>query len=673
MAVLEDVAPGRGPHWAAAHPAPVVLLVARLQAAEGALQALSAPCAAALARCRAHWLDAQVDDVQEAAMDLGVRRVPCLFAMRADGATSAFDVKDWAGATQFAVAGLPALPQGTVPEVPEVPEVLEVPEVVEASHGTPSTQASGAGPVQVPGASGGAVVVSTPYGYQQVSAPSASVPVPVPVPAPVRPGEVEVEVVVVKKAEEEEVEEAVAGAAGRGWGPAGPFPWAFVETHGAAPEHSCPVVLVPESSSLLRKLTLVAQHKWLVLAYCLAAGTIVYNIVEGIVSVTLATEEAWDGDFSLLGFGVDSFVEVFSALFAVAKLRTLQRASVPGTGGSPTTSCRLKDRHALFAIAGALLVLAASSCAGGLFKLITHVDHSSSVPGIVVSAVSISGMLFLWYFKSLCAVQLNSAVLEADAACSLSCIVLSVALLVSSILRTASAQLWWVDGVSAIVLGALIGREGVHTTKAGWQGGDGACGCENSSSLVIKRLYNKLRTGNGDLRSCVEAASAIMDDTSLSRSGGTPKTWGPSSGSSVASACGGHVAGGGGGGGGPGAPAAHADSGLPGASSRLPAGASGPGGGAPDPSLSSLVAALPALQHLVRLGVPTGTCVALARRLQGLSVDSGAPSVDMDALQAAVEAAAVERASSVARGAGRAGAGPPGSAPSSVPAASRGG
>ena len=264
VAVLEDVAPGRGPHWAAAHPAPVVLLVARLQAAEGALQALSAPCAAALARCRAHWLDAQVDDVQEAAMDLGVRRVPCLFAMRADGPTSAFDVKDWAGATQFAVAGLPALPQGTVPEVPEV---LEVPEVVEASHGTPSTQASGAGPVQVPGASGGAVVVSTPYGYQQVSAPSASVPVPVPVPAPVRPGEVEVEVevVVVKKAEEE-VEEAVAGAAGRGWGPAGPFPWAFVETHGAAPEHSCPVVLVPESSSLLRKLTLVTQRKWLVLA-----------------------------------------------------------------------------------------------------------------------------------------------------------------------------------------------------------------------------------------------------------------------------------------------------------------------------------------------------------------------------------------------------------------------
>ena len=199
----------------------------------------------------------------------------------------------------------------------------------------------------------------------------------------------------------------------------------------------------------------------------------------------------------------------------------------------------------------------------------------------------------------------------------------------------------------------------------------------HSSSLVIKRLYNQLRTGNGDLRSCVGAASAIMDDTSLSRSGGTPKTWGPSSGSSVASACGGHVAGSGGGGVGTGAdegaPAAHADSGLPGASSRLPAGASGLGGGAPDPSLSSLVAALPALQHLVRLGVPTGTCVALARRLQGLSVDSGAPSVDMDALQAAVEAAAVERASSVARGAGRAGAGPPGSAPSSVPAASRGG
>jgi hypothetical protein len=197
-------------------------------------------------------------------------------------------------------------------------------------------------------------------------------------------------------------------------------------------------------------------------------------------SVTMATEEAWDDDFSLLGFGVDSFVEVLSALFVLAKLWNVQQAAAAvGAGGPRHRSCCLQDRHTLYAIAVALLALGASSCAGGLFKLIQRVDHTSSVAGIVVSSVSITGMLLLWYYKSLCAVYLNSAVLEADAACSLSCIVLSIALLVSSVLRTASDALWWVDGVSAVVLGLLIGREGVHTARSAWLGGDGACGCEN--------------------------------------------------------------------------------------------------------------------------------------------------------------------------------------------------
>ena len=108
---------------------------------------------------------------------------------------------------------------------------------------------------------------------------------------------------------------------------------------------------------------------------------------------------------------------------------------------------------------------------------------------------------------------------EADASCSLSCITLSFALLVSSILRTATSVLWWVDGVTAVIIAILIARESYHTVLSARQG-VGACGCESSSSVVIQRLFKRLRTGNGDLRSCVEWASAAMADSKLTRSGG---------------------------------------------------------------------------------------------------------------------------------------------------------
>ena len=144
--------------------------------------------------------------------------------------------------------------------------------------------------------------------------------------------------------------------------------------------------------------------------------------------------------------------------------------------------------------------------------------------GIVVSAASLCVMVVLWLAKSVTAVLLDSAVLEADAACTLSCATLSIALLVSSLLRTLSNALWWVDGVAVIVIAALIGREGVHSVRAALRGGTG-CGCEDSTSPAVRWLYPRLRTGNGDLRAVVDAASVVMTDDGMTRSGCRVRQW----------------------------------------------------------------------------------------------------------------------------------------------------
>jgi len=60
----------------------------------------------------------------------------------------------------------------------------------------------------------------------------------------------------------------------------------------------------------------------------------------------------------------------------------------------------------------------------------------------------------------------------------MACIHLSFVLLAGSLLTIVSPQLWWADAVAALVLGLLIGREGIETVRAARSPTfTGGCGC----------------------------------------------------------------------------------------------------------------------------------------------------------------------------------------------------
>ena len=203
---------------------------------------------------------------------------------------------------------------------------------------------------------------------------------------------------------------------------------------------------------------------WKRRALLLAWFTIVFNLVEGGVSVAFGLAE---DSVALWGFGFDSFVEVGSALVVLWRLR-----------GALEARAQQKERNATMAIGVLFLLLAAGVLAGSAFQLLGRHRPDSSLPGVVVSLVSLAVMFWLWRAKLAAARGLDSATLKGDAACSLACIQLSAVLLAGSLVSALIPAAWMADGLAAALLALLIAREGVGMIRAArkpdFQGG---CGC----------------------------------------------------------------------------------------------------------------------------------------------------------------------------------------------------
>ncbi len=203
------------------------------------------------------------------------------------------------------------------------------------------------------------------------------------------------------------------------------------------------------------------QDQWRRRALWLSALTIAYNLVEGVISMAFG----WaDDSIALFGFGADSFIEVASALLVLWKL--LDHGNLA------------RERKATLGIGWLFLALATGMAGGALLQLVARHHPPTTVPGVVISALSLACMVFLWRAKRLAAQALDSATLEADAACSLACIQLSAVLFAGSLLFLLLPGLWWVDAAAALGLALLIGREGLGMVRAARSAAfTGGCGC----------------------------------------------------------------------------------------------------------------------------------------------------------------------------------------------------
>jgi len=201
-------------------------------------------------------------------------------------------------------------------------------------------------------------------------------------------------------------------------------------------------------------------------AALLALITIVYNIVEGVVSVWFG---AADETLSLFGFGLDSFVEVISGVGIWHLVRRLQRGEEERRDSF--------ERRALRITGGAFYLLAAGLVATAALSIYGGHRPETTVWGIVVSLVSISFMWLLIHHKTRVGKALNSPAILADAACSRACLFLSVALLAAS----AGYELTGIghlDSLGSLAIAWLSFREGREAFgKADGMGCSCSCPC----------------------------------------------------------------------------------------------------------------------------------------------------------------------------------------------------
>ena len=189
----------------------------------------------------------------------------------------------------------------------------------------------------------------------------------------------------------------------------------------------------------------VRRGQWLTWA------TIAYNSLEALLSIAAGILA---GSVALVGFGLDSVVELSSSLAGLWRLQV---------DASPTQRARV-ERHALRFIGICFLVLAVYVLIDASRTLLVREHPDVSTIGIVVAAGSLVVMPLLARAKRRVAAQLTSSALTAEARQTQICTYLS-AILLGGLLLNAFLGWWWADPIAALAMVPLIGYEGLEAVR----------------------------------------------------------------------------------------------------------------------------------------------------------------------------------------------------------------
>jgi cation diffusion facilitator family transporter len=180
--------------------------------------------------------------------------------------------------------------------------------------------------------------------------------------------------------------------------------------------------------------------------------TVGWNVVEGVVAIGAGLLA---GSVALVGFGVDSSVEVISALGLLWRLRKAgPEATVAEESGA--------ERRALYVVAATFFLLAAYIAVEAGSSLIGREAPERSTVGLVLSVLSLVIMPALAYMKQRTGRQMGSRALVADAAETWVCSYLSLALL-AGVGLYALFGWWWADPVGALAMLPVILWQGWET------------------------------------------------------------------------------------------------------------------------------------------------------------------------------------------------------------------
>ncbi|KAF0846836.1 cation transporter [Nocardia caishijiensis] len=200
-------------------------------------------------------------------------------------------------------------------------------------------------------------------------------------------------------------------------------------------------VQVPGPSAT-RKALLARRIRWFV------AATITYNVIEAIIALT---EGARVSSTALIGFGLDSVIEVSSAAAVAWQF----------AGRDPEK----REKVALRIIAFSFFALAAYVTIDSVRALFGVGEAQHTPIGIGLAAASLVIMPVLSYAQRRAGRELGSASAVADSKQTLLCTYLSAVLLVGLLLNSLFG--WsWADPIAALIIAVIAVKEGINA----WRG-----------------------------------------------------------------------------------------------------------------------------------------------------------------------------------------------------------
>jgi len=199
-------------------------------------------------------------------------------------------------------------------------------------------------------------------------------------------------------------------------------------------------MMTAPAPAAVTRIRAVRRGQWLTWA------TLGYNSLEGLLSLGAGVVA---GSVALIGFGVDSFIEVTASAVAVWRLRVDWDARRRA----------FAERRALRVIGACFLALAAYVAVEATRSLIGRVAPFESRLGMAIAAISLVVMPLLARAKRKVAVVLASRAIRAEARQTDICMYLS-AILLGGLGLNALFGWWWADPVAALAMVPFIAWEG---------------------------------------------------------------------------------------------------------------------------------------------------------------------------------------------------------------------
>jgi divalent metal cation (Fe/Co/Zn/Cd) transporter len=194
-------------------------------------------------------------------------------------------------------------------------------------------------------------------------------------------------------------------------------------------------------------------------AQLLAAASVAYNAVEAVIAIAAGL---FAGSVALVGFGLDSIVEVSSGLIILWQFRHALPES--------------REKQALRLMAFSFFALAAYVTFESVRALLGDHEPDDSPVGIGLAAASLVIMPFLSWAQRRTGRSLGSNAVVADSTQTLLCTYLSAVLLVGLILN-ATLGWSWADPIAGLIIAAVAVKEG----REAWRG-EGCCGSIGTAS-----------------------------------------------------------------------------------------------------------------------------------------------------------------------------------------------